>query len=69
MQRRALLNRDATVPMAMSNDPLDGASAGLAISDADGSDGRAFGFAASGPWHPGSLVEDAPSTVETPAPV
>ena len=26
---------------------------GLAIADADGSNVRAFGFAASGPWHPG----------------
>jgi Tol biopolymer transport system component len=28
--------------------------AGLAIADADGSNVRAFGFAASGPWHPGT---------------
>ena len=26
---------------------------GLAIADADGSNIRAFGFATSGPWHPG----------------
>jgi Tol biopolymer transport system component len=30
-----------------------GRSAGLAIADADGSNVREFGFAASGPWHPG----------------
>jgi dipeptidyl aminopeptidase/acylaminoacyl peptidase len=30
-----------------------GGSAGLAIADADGSNVREFGFAASGPWHPG----------------
>jgi Tol biopolymer transport system component len=30
-----------------------GGSAGLAIADADGSSVREFGFAASGPWHPG----------------
>jgi Tol biopolymer transport system component len=30
-----------------------GRPAGLAIADADGSNVRAFGFAASGPWHPG----------------
>jgi Tol biopolymer transport system component len=29
-----------------------GGSAGLAIADADGSNVREFGFAASGPWHP-----------------
>ena len=35
-------------------DPQAGLSpAGLAIADADGSNVRAFGFAASGPWHPG----------------
>jgi Tol biopolymer transport system component len=34
-------------------DPQAGLSpAGLAIADADGSNVRAFGFAASGPWHP-----------------
>jgi hypothetical protein len=31
-----------------------GRPAGLAIADADGSNVRAFGFAASGPWHPGT---------------
>lgn len=30
-----------------------GGAAGLAIADADGSNVREFGFAASGPWHPG----------------
>jgi Tol biopolymer transport system component len=30
-----------------------GGSAGLAIADADGSNVRELGFAASGPWHPG----------------
>ena len=35
-------------------DPQAGLSpAGLAIADADGSNIREFGFAASGPWHPG----------------
>jgi Tol biopolymer transport system component len=35
-------------------DPQPGDSpAGLAIADADGSNVRALGFAASGPWHPG----------------
>ncbi len=42
-----------------------GASAGLAIADADGSNLREFGFAASGPWHPGAAVQP----VETPTPV
>jgi len=28
-------------------------SPGLAIADADGSNVREFGFATSGPWHPG----------------
>lgn len=45
-------------------DPQAGSSpAGLAIADADGSNVRAFGFAASGPWHPGDsapLDETAP---------
>lgn len=36
--------------------------AGLAIADADGSDARAFGFAASGPWHPGASATDEPTT-------
>jgi len=31
--------------------------AGLAIADADGSNVRAFGFAASGPWHPAGVAE------------
>jgi Tol biopolymer transport system component len=31
-----------------------GGSAGLAIAEADGSEVREFGFAASGPWHPGA---------------
>jgi Tol biopolymer transport system component len=35
--------------------------AGLAIADADGSNVREFGFAASGPWHPAASTE----TVET----
>jgi Tol biopolymer transport system component len=36
-------------------DPQAGLSpAGLAIADADGSNVREFGFAASGPWHPGA---------------
>jgi hypothetical protein len=32
---------------------------GLAIADADGSNVREFGFAASGPWHPGTLENGA----------
>ena len=39
--------------------------AGLAIADADGSNVRPFGFAASGPWHPGAPVEQP---VPTPTP-
>jgi Tol biopolymer transport system component len=35
-----------------------GGSAGLAIADADGSNVREFGFAASGPWHPGVSAID-----------
>ena len=31
---------------------------GLAIADADGSNVREFGFAASGPWHPGEPVQE-----------
>ncbi len=31
---------------------------GLRIADADGSNVRAFGFAASGPWHPGELLRE-----------
>jgi Tol biopolymer transport system component len=33
---------------------LDGDGCSLAIADADGSDHRMFGFATSGPWHPGA---------------
>lgn len=40
-------------------------SAGLAIADADGSNVREFGFAASGPWHPGAQVEE-PAPTPTP---
>jgi len=41
-------------PRRSSFDPQPGDSpAGLAIADADGSNIREFGFAASGPWHPG----------------
>jgi hypothetical protein len=48
---------------------LGAGSAGLAIADADGSNIRAFGFASSGPWHPGASVEDPPSTLpDTPTP-
>ncbi len=36
----------------LCDDQTDGCTAGLAIADADGSNVRAFGFAASGPWHP-----------------
>lgn len=44
--------------------------AGLAIADADGSNVRAFGFAASGPWHPGASATDepVPTPVETTPP-
>ena len=34
-----------------------GGAAGLAIADADGSNVREFGFAASGPWHPSESVQ------------
>ncbi len=47
---------------------LGAGSAGLAIADANGSNVRAFGFAASGPWHPGSstpIDESAPSPAPT----
>lgn len=37
--------------------PYDGPRPGLAIADADGSNVREFGFGASGPWHPGTLVD------------
>lgn len=44
-------------------------SEGLGIANADGSDARTFGFAVSGPWHPGTSVEDAPPPeVPTPMP-
>jgi RNA polymerase sigma-70 factor (sigma-E family) len=36
--------------------------AGLAIADADGSNIRAFGFAASGPWHPGAATPEGTLT-------
>jgi Tol biopolymer transport system component len=44
---------------------------GLAIADADGSNVQAFGFAASGPWHPGVSATDepVPTPVETSTPV
>ena len=35
---------------------------GLAIADSDGSNVRAFGFAASGPWHPGTSVQTDDAT-------
>lgn len=49
---------------------LGAGSAGLAIADADGSNVRAFSFAASGPWHPGGSGNDepVPTPVETPTP-
>jgi Tol biopolymer transport system component len=37
---------------------------GLAIADADGSNVREFGFAASGPWHPGVSAIDEDTTQE-----
>ncbi|HEY6567688.1 MAG TPA: hypothetical protein VI341_09230 [Actinomycetota bacterium] len=44
---------------------------GLAIADADGSNVREFGFAASGPWHPGTgggqVVRGWPDTTRNPA--
>jgi Tol biopolymer transport system component len=44
-------------------------SEGLGIANADGSDAQTFGFAASGPWHPGASVEDAPPPeLQTPTP-
>ena len=39
--------------------PYDGPRPGLAIAEADGSNVREFGLAASGPWHPGTLEKDA----------
>jgi Tol biopolymer transport system component len=45
-------------PLRSLFDPQPGdPPAGLAIADADGSNVRAFGFAASGPWHPGASVQ------------
>ena len=41
---------------------------GLAIADADGSDVLTFGFATSGPWHPGAPVEE-PVAIATPTPL
>jgi Tol biopolymer transport system component len=47
-------------------DLFGGGSAGLAIADADGSNVREFGYAASGPWHPGAqVVEPAPAPTPT----
>jgi len=44
-------------------DPQAGGSpAGLAIADADGSNVRAFGFAASGPWHPAGSTQPNETT-------
>ncbi len=44
-------------------DPQAGSSpAGLAIADADGSNVRAFGFAASGPWHPAGSAQPNETT-------
>jgi dipeptidyl aminopeptidase/acylaminoacyl peptidase len=40
-----------------------GGSAGLAIADADGSNVREFGFAESGPWHPGVSAIDEPAPI------
>jgi Tol biopolymer transport system component len=39
--------------------------AGLAIADADGSNVRAFGFAASGPWHPGVSTPESADAART----
>jgi Tol biopolymer transport system component len=56
-------------PELTSPSCLGGGSAGLAIADADGSNVREFGFAASGPWHPGIAAETPePTPDETPAP-
>ena len=46
--------------------PLEGDSPGLAIADADGSNVRTFGFAASGPWHPGAPAVDEPTPMADP---
>ena len=41
----------------------------LGVADADGSNVRLFGFAASGPWHPGTPTETTePTPTETPSP-
>jgi hypothetical protein len=49
-------------------DPQAGLSpAGLAIADADGSNVRAFGFAASGPWHPAGSAPANEITSTSPA--
>ena len=52
------------LPLGVGPQPGDN-PAGLAIADADGSNVRPFGFAASGPWHPGAPVEEP---VPTPTP-
>jgi hypothetical protein len=51
-------------------DLTDVSCGGLAIADADGSNVREFGFAASGPWHPGvsATGEPLPTPVETTTP-
>jgi Tol biopolymer transport system component len=49
-------------PLRSEFDPQPGESpAGLTIADADGSNVRAFGFAASGPWHPVPADEPIPA--------
>jgi Tol biopolymer transport system component len=48
-------------PELTSPSCLGAGSAGLAIADADGSNVREFGFAASGPWHPGVSATDDPA--------
>jgi Tol biopolymer transport system component len=46
-----------------------GDTGGLAVADADGSNVREFGFAASGPWHPGvAATSPEPTPIETPSP-
>jgi Tol biopolymer transport system component len=52
-----------TIPCDLTGNPL----GCLAIADADGSNVREFGFAASGPWHPGATA--APEGEDKPAPV
>jgi Tol biopolymer transport system component len=49
-------------------DLTDVSCGGLAIADADGSNVREFGYAASGPWHPGVSATEEPAPVETPTP-